>query len=150
MPKPLRIVSPVHKATRQIGEHMLEASRSLGVEPGEGHLLSYTTIYGPCPVSELVRVFGYKPSTLTGILDRLEEAGFLAREPNAQDRRSVLIRTTPQGDLVATSLRERLEALEAEVQGRVVARDMEGFEAVMKALGEVTKVELRADAEEGS
>lgn len=148
MPKPLRIVSPVHKATRQMGEYMLEASRALGVEPNEGHLLSYTSLYGPCPVSDLVRVFGYKPSTLTGTLDRLEHAGFLAREPNSEDRRSVLIRVTPRGAEVATELRERLEGLEEEVAERVAERDMAGFEAVMKAVADITGVELRAEARE--
>ena len=150
MPKPLRIVSPVHKATRQLGEYMLEASRALGVEPNEGHLLSYTTLYGPCPVSELGRVFGYKPSTLTGTLDRLEKGGFLVREPNAEDRRSVLIRVTPEGAEVATALRGRLERLEEEIHERVAKRDMAGFEAVMKAVGDITKVELRAEAREES
>lgn len=120
----------------------------LGVEPREGHLLSYTTLYGPCPVSELSRVFGHKPSTLTGILDRLEDAGFLTREPNTEDRRSFLVRVTPEGARVATELRERLERLEADVVGRVGERDMEGFRRVLDALGDVTQVDLRAEAEE--
>lgn len=127
---------------------MLEASRALGVEPNEGHVLSYTTLYGPCPISELTRVFGYKPSTLTGLLDRLENAGLLVREPNAEDRRSLLIRVTPTGSNVATELRDRLEGLEAEVLERVAARDMAGFEKVMDALGDITHVELRAEARE--
>lgn len=148
MPKPLRIVSPVHKATRQLGEYMLEASRALGVEPNEGHLLSYTTVYGPCPISELARVFGYKPSTLTGTLDRLESAGFLVREPNEADRRSVLIRVTPEGAEVATELRDRLETLEGEIIERVGNRNMAGFEAVMDALGAITQVQLRDEARE--
>jgi DNA-binding MarR family transcriptional regulator len=150
MPKPLRIVSPVHKATRQIGEYMLEASRALGVEPNEGHLLSYTTLYGPCTVSELGRVFGYRPSTLTGILDRLEEAGLLVREPNAEDRRSFLIRVTPPGADVATALRERLEKMEREVEVRVTPRDMAGFEAVLTAVGNITGIRLRAESGEES
>lgn len=148
MPKPLRIVSPVHKATRQIGEYMLEASRALGVEPAEGHLLSYTTLYGPCPVSELSRVFGHKPSTLTGILDRLEKAELLVREPNADDRRSFLVRTTERGSEVATALRDRLERLEGDVTEAVGERDMQGFERVMQAVAEITQVDLRAGARE--
>jgi len=147
MAEPLRIVSPVHKATRQIQEYMLATSRALGVEPYEGHLLSYTTLYGPCPPSELVRVFGYKPSTLTGTLDRLETAGLVMREPNKEDRRSFLIRTTQKGAAVATELRERLEGLEAEVTGRVGKRDMEGFAAVMAAVGDVTQIQLREEGE---
>jgi DNA-binding MarR family transcriptional regulator len=135
---------------RQLEEYMLGASRALGVEPQEGHLLSYTTLYGPCPPSDLVRVFGYKPSTLTGTLDRLAQAGFLVRESNIEDRRSVLIRVTPEGDAVATELRARLERFEAEVTGRVEIRDMAGFEAVMSAVGDITQVNLKAEAREGS
>ena len=147
MAEPLRIVSPVHKATRQIQEYMMTASRALGVEPHEGHLLSYTTLYGPCPPSELTRVFGHKPSTLTGMLDRLEDDGLLVREPNRDDRRSFLIRVTARGSEVATELRERLEDLESRVVERVAKRDMEGFDAVMHALADITQVRLRAEQE---
>ena len=149
MPEPLRIVSPVHKATRQLGVYMTEASRALGVEPNEGHLLSYTLLYGPCPVSELSRVFGYPPSTLTGMLDRLEAADLLVREPNAADRRSFLVRVTPDGGEVARALRELLERLEADIVARVGEAHMEGFAAVLDALGDITGIQIRAEAEEG-
>ncbi len=36
-------------------------------------------------------------ATLTGILDRLEAAGYLERKNNPDDRRSVLIHLTPKG-----------------------------------------------------
>ncbi len=127
----------------------MTASRALGVEPYEGHLLSYTTLYGPCPPSELTRVFGYKPSTLTGMLDRLETGGLLLREPNRDDRRSFLIRSTDRGARVATELRARLEDLEAQVVDRVATRDMDGFAAVMSALGDITRVQLRNEHEGG-
>ena len=147
MAEPLRIASPVHKAKRQLEEYMLDASRAAGVEPHEGHLLSYTTLYGPCSASELVRVFGYEASTLTGILDRLERAGLAVREPNAEDRRSILVRVTSEGARIATDLRGRLEALEADIEEQVSARDMKGFAAVMEALGAITQVEPREDRE---
>lgn len=136
-------MSPIHKSERQIGEYMVEASRAYGVEPVEGHVLSYTTLYGPCPVSELSRVFGYKPSTLTGMLDRLEARGMLTRELNPDDRRSFLVRVTEEGARVARALRAKLEAFEEEVQSRIAKRDVQGFEAVMKAIAEVTDVQLR-------
>ncbi len=148
MPEPLRIVSPVHKATRQLGVYMTEASHALGVEPNEGHLLSYTLLYGPCPVSELSRVFGYPPSTLTGMLDRLEAAELLVREPNAADRRSFLVRVTPDGGEIARELRGLLERLEADIVRRVGEEGMTGFQSVMDALGDITGVTIRAEAGE--
>lgn len=147
-PAPLRIVSPLHKANRQLHEFMAEASRQRGIEPGEGHLLSYATIYGPCPVSELARVFGLSGSTLTGMLDRLEERGMLVREPNAEDRRSFLIRTTAEGSRVATELRAILERFEEEVAARVGESAMGGFREVTNAVEAITGVVLRAPRRE--
>lgn len=36
--------------------------------------------------------------TLTGVLDRLEKKGLIARVPSREDRRSIFIRPTPKGD----------------------------------------------------
>jgi len=44
---------------------------------------------------ELARWSGLTSGGVTVVLDRLERAGFIQREPNPADRRSVLIRTVP-------------------------------------------------------
>jgi len=36
--------------------------------------------------------------TLTGVLDRLEKKGLIARVPSREDRRSIFIRLTPKGE----------------------------------------------------
>jgi DNA-binding MarR family transcriptional regulator len=49
--------------------------------------------YGPLSPSALARRAGLHPATVTGILDRLERGGWIARERDPTDRRSVLVRT---------------------------------------------------------
>ena len=71
--KPLKVVSPLHKAMRQMSVHLGEAVRDQGIEGADGHLLAYVAAYGPCRIAELRRVFGHKPSTLTSLLDRFPE-----------------------------------------------------------------------------
>lgn len=137
----LWLLSPLHKALRQITVYLESGQTELS--SAEGHLLSYVAPYGPCPITELVRVFGYTPSTLTGMLDRLERAGLLRRTPNARDRRSFLIEATVEGKRKAAEIRERLERLEADVAARLTEQDRAGFAAVMAAVGEVTQVVLR-------
>ena len=50
--------------------------------------------YGPLSPSALARRAGLHPATMTGILDRLQRAGWITRErdPEAADRRAVTVR----------------------------------------------------------
>jgi DNA-binding MarR family transcriptional regulator len=115
----------------------------LGVSPREGHVLSYLRSYAPCPISEIVRVFGLKGSTLTSILDRLEQRGLIARQVNPDDRRSFVIKLTRSGRRSADRIQKFVEELEASIHSRVTPRDITGFKTVMTAIGEATQVKLR-------
>ena len=48
--------------------------------------------HGPLSPSALARRAGLHPATMTGILDRLERAGWIARDRDPSDRRAVLVR----------------------------------------------------------
>lgn len=146
--QPLKVVSPVHKALRQISEHLIRQMDGIGAPGWESHLLSYVEVYGPCRVSELRRVFGYNPSTLTSVLDRLESEGLVARRPNREDRRSILIAVTARGRRIGQAARRVVEGFEADILERLAVADLRGFENVMEAIAEVTKVDLRGKDEE--
>jgi DNA-binding MarR family transcriptional regulator len=139
----LSFLSPLHKASRQISVYLEAHTHKLGVSPSEGHILTYLKKYAPTPVGELVRVFGIKQSTFTSMLDRLEHAGLVRREINPADRRSFLIHITGKGAALTTRLNRLLETLEKEVGEQVRPRDVRGFQAVMQAVEEVTRVRLR-------
>jgi DNA-binding MarR family transcriptional regulator len=47
--------------------------------------------YGPLSPSTLARRAGLHPATMTGILDRLERAGWISRDRDPADRRAVTI-----------------------------------------------------------
>ena len=48
--------------------------------------------HGPLNPSVLARRAGLHPATLTGILDRLERGGWIARDRDPHDRRAVVVR----------------------------------------------------------
>jgi DNA-binding MarR family transcriptional regulator len=50
---------------------------------------------GPMSPTALARRAGLHPATMTGILDRLERAGWIARERDGADRRAVSLRALP-------------------------------------------------------
>jgi len=127
-------LSPVHKASRQIAAYLEGPCAAAGVSTREGHLLSYLRSYEPCPVVDLQRVFGFRPSTMTSLLDRLDEQGLVDRAPGIDDRRHVILRLTRKGRAAADRLREHLVAFESRVRGLADARDIQGFRAVMDAI----------------
>jgi DNA-binding MarR family transcriptional regulator len=137
----LTYLAPLHRATRQIGlwfeQHLIDMAGT------EGHLLTYLVPYGPCPVSELVRVFGSKHSTMTSLLDRLEERGLVERSDNPEDKRSYLIAITPKGRKAASRVNVLIEEIEREIGKRVSKRDLAGFQKVMDAVAEATGGTIR-------
>ena len=141
---PLELLSPLHRAIRQITLHLEQPMAELQIRTGEGHLLTYSTRYGPSPVGELVRIFGWKRSTLSSVLDRLEDRGLLRRSANPHDRRSLLVELTAAGHTLASRVHEPVDALEDLIRQRVSEGDLAGFRNVMGAIDAVTDVDVRA------
>jgi DNA-binding MarR family transcriptional regulator len=139
----LEFLSPLHKASRQITMYLEDRTRELGVSPLEGHVLTYLRKYAPAPVGELVRVFGVKQSTFTSLLDRLERDGLVRREPNPADRRSFLIHITDRGRELTARLNRLLDKLEDDIRARLRRAEAKGFHAVMAAVEDVTRVQVR-------
>ena len=144
--QPLQILSPLHRANRQIAIHLEKLISDLGLTAPEAHLLSYVQNYGPCPVGELVNVLGHKKSTMTNMLDRMEEYGFLERQVNPQDRRSFLVATTRAGTKIGSATRDRVIQAEQEILQHLTVRDMKTFAKVIAAIDQVTGVEIRLPA----
>src|SRR5262245_61848530 len=139
----LEFLSPLHKSSRQITAYLESRTRQLGVSPLEGHVLTYLRSYAPASIRDLVRVFGVKQSTFTSLLDRLERSGLVRRTINPEDRRSFLIHITDEGSELAGRLTRHLRTLEDGIRDKVEVRDVKGFQAVMRAVDDITHVRLR-------
>jgi DNA-binding MarR family transcriptional regulator len=92
----------------------------LGLSAAETNALACFAGAGARPVRELVAATGQRPSTLTGVLDRLERRGLVARRPNPADRRSVVVALTTEGRAAA----ERVATAFAHVEARLPAEDV--------------------------
>jgi DNA-binding MarR family transcriptional regulator len=141
---PLLFLSPLHRSIRQIGLYLEGHTAALALSNGEGHLLSYLRSYAPCPIGELHRVFGTKRSTLTSMIDRLEERRLVVRALDPKDRRSFLLDLTKDGRKAGDRLQVVLEELEASVRARIRKSDLDGFQAVLAAIAETTNVDVRS------
>ncbi len=64
----------------------------VGVRDTDFDCLDLISIHGPLSPSALAKLAGTRPATMTGILDRLESGGWIARDRDPADRRAVLLR----------------------------------------------------------
>jgi DNA-binding MarR family transcriptional regulator len=83
-------------STRAVLLHAVIAER-LGLNPSDHKcadlLLSET---GVCTPGRMAELTGLSTGAITGVLDRLERAGFVVREADPHDRRRTLVRLTPE------------------------------------------------------
>jgi DNA-binding MarR family transcriptional regulator len=70
--------------------HEALASR-LGMNAAEWRCLSLLHEHGPSTAGQLAELSGFTTGAITGIVDRLERAGYARRKPNPADGRSVII-----------------------------------------------------------
>ena len=88
-------------------------------------------------VSELGPAAGVRPTTLTGVLDRLEQKGQITRAPRPGDRRAVEISLTDTGGTSARRVHRAFGVLERRALEGVPMSSVKQARRVLTALGAV-------------
>ncbi len=70
----------------------LRVGASVDLKDVDLDCLDLIASHGPLSPSALARRAGLHPATMTGVLDRLEQGGWVARERDPIDRRAVVVR----------------------------------------------------------
>jgi DNA-binding MarR family transcriptional regulator len=113
----LPLIAEWQRVTHQLLSALHDELSDLGLSAAETNVLACFAGAPALTVRELVNATGQRPSTLTGVLDRLERRGLIGRRPNPADRRSVVVELTADGDAAA----ERVAAAFADVEARLPA-----------------------------
>lgn len=116
--------------------HLAGRLETMAITDAEAHALMHLGRPESATVADLQRMFRMRPSTLTGVLDRLEARGLTVRETNPADRRSFVISLTPRGKKAAARVIELMGETESSIRSRVDRADLDGFFAVMASLEE--------------
>jgi MarR family transcriptional regulator, organic hydroperoxide resistance regulator len=77
---------------------------------------------------------GQRPSTFTGVLDRLERRGLIERRPNPADRRSILVALRSPGLVAAARVASAFAGLERRIDERLPAGEMRRALAALVAV----------------
>lgn len=118
----LHLLPAIQRASHAISA-FVDIHTRLRVTQSEAHILAQLAEREVLTVGQIHAAFGHKRSTLTSILNRLEDRGLVTCQVNAADKRSFLIGLTPPGETLARELHEKLENLEKEILDAFSARD---------------------------
>lgn len=107
---------PVSLAVSRLARlHRLAAGRllkGLGLYPGQEFLLMHLWDTGAVRQAELIKAMDLDPSTVTKMLQRLEQTGHVRRRPDPDDRRAVLVEATEKSCALRTEVRDAWSGLE--------------------------------------
>src|SRR5437868_15288413 len=91
-----RLTSAIKQSLRALSIQLSLLNHQVGAHVGLNDVdldcLDLVARHGPLSPSALAQRAALHPATLTGILDRLERAGWVVRARDPSDRRAVLVR----------------------------------------------------------
>jgi DNA-binding MarR family transcriptional regulator len=88
------LLAKIHQLGGRIFGRLLRQSGVDQLNPAQGRIMFVLWQEDGIPIKELARRTQLDKSTLTSMLDRLEQAGLVRRVPSTQDRRTILLQRT--------------------------------------------------------
>jgi DNA-binding MarR family transcriptional regulator len=131
-------VLALQRATHRTLHALSTALADLNLSAAEINALANLGDGGTLNVRQLSERTGTRASTLTGLLDRLENRGYLTRELDPGDRRSFRLPLTVVGQATAARVLAAIADLERDALSRLSAEQIAGYHAVITALQEAS------------
>src|SRR5579862_9174287 len=132
------VISELQRATHMTGVWIEKSLSAEGLSQAEANIMAFLATHPNSTINDAHHHFGHKRSTLTNVVDRLENRGYVRRRQNPTSRRSVCLDLTHEGRTVAADALELIQWLEDRVYDGVNAEDTLGFERVVRVIHETT------------
>lgn len=127
------LIAALEATVHRVLDHLGRELADLDLTHGEINALFHLTP-DPVPVSALIAATGQRPSTMTGVLARLERRGLLVRERSPDDGRSHLVRPTSTGTTAGDRVRAAFTRLQHDAASAVSPATQRAFLRMLAAL----------------
>lgn len=132
----LKAIPKVERAVHAVALYLAD-HKELKVDQAEAHLLAHLHGARAARVGDLHAEFGHRRSTLTSVLDRLEQRGLITRAVDRSDRRSITVRLTKAGSTLASKVFEVLSKYEASALKGFSVKEIAAFQKVLEAFSSI-------------
>jgi DNA-binding MarR family transcriptional regulator len=129
-----RIIADFRAAMAELRCISSERLLRLGVSMSQLHVMTILERHGDMPMSRLAEMIDVSVSNATGLIDRMEERGFVERDRVPDDRRVVLVRISETG----RRLIDDIEVTRAQTLRSVLDRlDPDQLEGIARATADL-------------
>lgn len=122
------------KVMRKVQRYYESRLAPFGITPVQFYVFSVLWENDGMKFKDLAERVNIDGSTLTGIVDRMERGGYVKREDDPEDRRSLLVFLTEQARAKGPALAGLAETLDQEIQGQFNREDYAIFLKVLDQL----------------
>ena len=130
-----RIVLEIRKFIAAAIFFSAQAAEKVGLGLTDMQTIHMLQLYGPSTPSRLAAATGLSSGGITVALDRLEKAGYIRRQPNPADRRSLLVTLIPSSLVKLAGLYEGVESETRQLLATLPQRDLEAVIRFFETLG---------------
>lgn len=120
-----------HRLKEYIRARMLEDD--IKISQTQGGILFLLDERGALSMSDISNAFDVDNSAITGMVDRLERAGYVVRKPHVSDRRVNLVSITEAGRSEAARSKGVVKEVNAKIKEGFSAEEIEVFKRVLSS-----------------
>ena len=124
----------LQRATHVTLDAVTDELGELRLGPAELNVLANLADGAPRTASELAAAVGSRATTMTSVLDRLEDRRLLTRRAHPADRRALHIQLTAEGRRTATAVRRAFARVETRALSALPPSTVAAFKRALDAL----------------
>ena len=138
----------LHDASRAVRRRFEQLTAEHGLSTPQWRLLRHILREGPCNQTNLADLLDVEPISVSRLIDRMEQSGWVRREPHPEDRRARIIVPTDKARTVAPEARAKAESVYAEALVGLTNDQRRALHAALLAIAEnLSKSEQTAPRE---
>lgn len=146
--KKLEIARLFTDINHSIKRGMRKSFEEVGITMPQGLVIATLITHGEMKISELGNKINLSNSTISGIVDRLEKQGLVARMRSSEDRRIVYVKVTPKFKEMHKGFHQKAEA---SFEGLLSQGTPEELEQILEGMQALKRILLRkTQTEKGS
>ena len=130
----------VTRAQHTVHQLFKAALAPYGVTPGQYGVLRCLWDEDGQTVRQIADRLYLDASTMTGILDRMEQRGLILKQTDPRDRRALQILLTPKGRDLQAPLEHAIDAANEQVLQELVPAEVESLKKLLWDIGSIRSV----------